>query len=166
MAGYSPRENMPIIFFVLLIVVAFDLAIQPWVGVNLWFLLVMPALLACSGLIVKFTIIDQVSYLTSKQFDRIRLAVLFAGVYLIGCLVLLLGRAVFWSDFSMDFFVVVGLLWVSAELFRSDVWEDKNETHGRRRRRLYTLVGGAVICFAFEGSVVAILYGPDGRCRG
>jgi hypothetical protein len=56
---YWPRESMKVLVFLLLIVVAFDLAIQPWVGLNAWFLLVAPAVLVCFVLIVKMAILDQ-----------------------------------------------------------------------------------------------------------
>ena len=41
--GYLPVDSMPILFYLLLIVVASDLAIGPWVSRNRWFLLVAPA---------------------------------------------------------------------------------------------------------------------------
>jgi hypothetical protein len=123
--GYWPgRDSMPILFFLLLIVVAFDLAIQPWASLNPWSLLVAPAVLVfvglSLGLLVKATIIDQARYLirelekdelekerrvndesSSLSFKEqlsclishpVRLAMLSAGVYLVSCLILLLGR--------------------------------------------------------------------------
>jgi hypothetical protein len=153
MSGYSPRDNMPVLFYLLLIVVAFDLAIQPWVGADPLLLLVMPATLVSLGLIVKMAIMDQVSYLTSKRVSRVRLAVLSTGIYLISCLVFLIDRDIYWSNFSVNFFVILALLWLSAKLFNSDVWTG-DDTKYRERRHLYVLIVGAVICFAFEGSIL------------
>jgi hypothetical protein len=66
--GYWPgRDSMPILSYLLLILVAFDLAIQPWVKLNPWFLLIAPAALVLLGLVfgvvVKATIIDHAPYL-------------------------------------------------------------------------------------------------------
>jgi hypothetical protein len=153
MSRYSPRENLPLVAFVLLIVVAFDLAIEPWITLNAWFLLVLPTVLVCLVLIIKTVIIDQVSYLISGSLRPIRLMVLFLGVFLLAELVLRLNRDIYWSDHSVDFVVIVVLLWISAVLFRPDVWKENNEK-SKKQRRLYFLLAVAVICFAFEGSLL------------
>jgi membrane protein YdbS with pleckstrin-like domain len=155
MSGYSPRDNMPVLFYLLLIVVAFDLAVQPWVTVDPVALLILPAVLVCLGLLVKVTIVDQVRYLhrrlmAGKETDgepsyptfteqlaelrssRLRSWVLLVSVYVVACFVFLLDHAVYWSDFSVDFFVIMGLLWISAMLYRPDVWQG-NEEELRRR---------------------------------
>jgi hypothetical protein len=168
---------MPVLFYLLLIVVAFDLAIQPWANRSPLFLLSVPVVLAfvalCVGLFVKATIIDQARHLyreLAKEKEQraddkpcylsfneqlscliskpARLAMLFAGVYLGGCLVLLLG----WNDFTMDFAVVAVLLWTSARLFRPGVWSE--DATLQERRRLYAVVAVAVVGFALEGSVL------------
>jgi hypothetical protein len=70
--GYSPVDSMPILFYLLLIVVAFDLAIGPWVSRNRWFLILAPAafvLIGLSGLVVKASItsiIDRASDLVDE----------------------------------------------------------------------------------------------------
>ena len=182
MSGYSPRDNMPVLFYLLLIVVAFDLAIQPWVAVNPVALLVLPAVLVCLGLLVKVTIVDQIRHLhrrlagaeedegdddgdgepsyptfgeqlTEFRSSRLRALVLLVSVYVVACFVLLLDRAIYWSDFSVDFLVITGLLWISAKLYRPDVWQG-NEEELRERRRFYVLVVAAVVGFAFEGSIL------------
>jgi hypothetical protein len=48
--GYSPVDNMPVLFSFLVIVVAFDLAIGSWVSINPWFLLIAPAAFVFVGL--------------------------------------------------------------------------------------------------------------------
>jgi hypothetical protein len=180
--GYWPgRDSMPVLFFLLLIVVAFDLAIQPWASLSPWSLLVAPAVFVfvglAFGLLIKATIIDQARYLIRKleelekesKVDKnsslsfkeqlsclisnpVQLAMLFAGVYLFSCLILLLGRDVYWNDFTMDFAVVAVLLWSSAKLFRRDLWSEDAKL--REHRRLYAVVGVAVIGFALEGSIL------------
>jgi hypothetical protein len=178
--GYWLADSMPILSYLLLIVVAFDLAIQPWVSLNLWFLLIAPAALVfvglSFGLFVKWMIIDQASYLIREltkertvnnkstylsfkeqlsylMSNRIRVAKLFVGVFLVSSLALQLGRDVYWTNFTVDFVVIAVLLWASARLFRPDVWTGSHATH-RERRRLYLVVAVAVIGFAFEGSVL------------
>jgi hypothetical protein len=176
--GYLPvRDSMPVLLYLLLIVVAFDLAIQPWINRSPLFLLSVPVVLAvvglAVGLFVKATIIDQAPYLyreLAKEKERkadeqrryltlneqlsslishpARLATLFAGVYLVGCLVLLLG----WNDFAIDFAVIAALLWSSARLFRPGLWSE--DATLRERRRLYAVVAVAVVGFALEGSVL------------
>ena len=170
--GYWPgRDSMPVLFYLLLIVVAFDLAIQPWASLNPLFMLLAPAVLVFVGLslgiFVKTTIIDQapflirelarertlkeqLSYLTANPA---RLAKLFAGVYVMAFLVLLLGRDLYWNDYSMDFAVIAALLWSSARLFRQDLWSEEDEQLPERRR-LYAVVAVAVVGFALEGSML------------
>lgn len=178
--GYGPGNTMQILRYLLLIVVAFDLAIQPWVSLNPWFLLIAPAALVflglSFGLIVKRTIIDparylihglteagtvkdrrswvsfkaQISFLISKLT---RVLKLFASVYVAGCLIFLLGSEIYWSDYTVDFVVIAVLLWSSAMLFRPDVWSG-NDAKLRERRRLYVVIAVAVICFSFEGSIL------------
>ncbi len=176
MSGYSPRDNMPVLFYLLLIVVAFDLAIQPWVTLDPVDRLILPAVLVCLGLLIKVTIVDQVWHLhrrlvAGKEIDgktsyptfteqltklwssRMRPWVLLVSVYVIGCLLFLLDRRIHWSDFSVDFFVITGLLWISAMLYRPDVWQG-NEEELRERRRFYVLLVAAVVAFALEGSIL------------
>lgn len=183
--GYWPgSDSMPILSYLLLIVVAFDLAVQPWVSPNTWFLLIAPAALVfvglSFGLLVKATIISQApylirglaqkkevnnnnndddNYLSFKEqlsylvANRIRLAKLFAGVYIVACLILLLGHDVYWNDFTVDFAVIAVLLWCSGMLFRPDVWVG-DDAKFRERQRLYAVVAIAVIGFALEGSLL------------
>jgi len=178
--GYWLAESMPVLFYLLLIVVAFDLAIQPWVRFNPWFLLLAPVALAILGLsvglFVKKTIIDQVPYLIDgltkekvvngkPAYPRlneqlaflisnwIRVAALSAGVFLVGSFMFLLGRDLGWTDFSVDFAVIAVLLWSSSTLFRPEV-RSQVDASPRERRRLYGVVAAAVVAFALEGSVL------------
>jgi hypothetical protein len=193
MSDYLPRDNLRVLLFLLLIVVAFDLAVQPWVGLNTWSLVLAPAALVCFVLAVKVTITDQASrahgilhvlisgplrevwgvrgwrkvwqevlvwrqvlqeastWRKGGQEVLIRLTILFASVYLLACLIFSLKRSVYWSDSSVDFVVAVGLLWVSATLFRTRPL--KADYENSNRISLYIIIVCAVICFAFEGSL-------------
>jgi hypothetical protein len=179
--GYwAGRDSMPILSYLLLIVVAFDLAIQPWISLNPLFLLIAPAALVLVGLVfgflIKATIIDQASdlirelkkvwkvneknpYLSLKEqlsyliANRVRVATLLAGVFFVSYLLLRLGRDVYWTDFTVDFTVIAVLLWSSGRLFRHDVWSE-DDAKLRERRRLYAIVAVAVIGFALEGSIL------------
>jgi hypothetical protein len=179
--SYSPVDNMPFLFFFLVIVVAFDLAIGSWVSVNRWFLLIAPAAFVfvglSLGLFVKASIIDPVSCLVEELMKEteykgkpshlsfkdqilclashpIRLLILFAGVYVVGCLLILLGGDIVWSDYSVDFVVITVLLWTSARLLSPDVWEGTDGTLRERQRRLYLVVTVAIVAFSLEGSVL------------
>jgi hypothetical protein len=179
--GYWPgRDSMPILSYLLLILVAFNLAIQPWIRLNLLFLLIAPAALVLLGLVfgvvAKATIIDHAPYLLRELkkeqkvneedpylsfreqisflvSNRNRMAKLFAGVYLVSCVVLRLGSHLYWTDFTVDFTVIAVLLWTSGKLFDHDVWSEDNAKL-RERRRLYFVVAVAVIGFALEGSIL------------
>jgi hypothetical protein len=178
--GYGPGRTMLILRYLLLIVVAFDLAIQPWVSLNPWFVLIAPAALVFLGLIlwliVKATIIDQASYLidgltkagtvkdkrswvsfkaqiTYLTSNPAGVSKLFASVYVTACLIFLLGSNIYWSDYTVNFVVIAVLLATSVRLFRPDVWSG-DDTKFRERRRLYAVIVIAVICFAFEGSIL------------
>jgi hypothetical protein len=173
---------MPVLFYLLLMVVAFNLAIEPWVRFNPWFLLLAPVglvILGLSvGLFVKTTIVDEVPYLISelsKEKEQrvngqpaymslkeqvsflisnpIRVAKLFVGVFVVSWLIFRLGGGIFWNDFTMDFTVIAVLLWSSSRLFRHDVWS-RRDAKLRERRQLYVLITVAVVVFAFEGSVL------------
>jgi hypothetical protein len=163
--GYSPRNSIPVLFYLLLIVVAFNLAIQPWASLDAWYLLIAPAVLVALvltlWLLVKVMILDQARYLVRMSYGEqisylishpIQLLKLFVGVYLAGCLILL-GDDIFWSDYIIDFVVIAGLLWSSMRLFRPDAWEGRHATL-QKRQRLYLIVAAAVVAFAFEGSVL------------
>jgi hypothetical protein len=179
--GYWPgRDSMPILFYLLVIVVAFELAIQPWISLKPLLLLIAPAALVLVGLVfgalVKATIIDQAPHLIrglKKEWkvneknpylrfkaqlsyliaNRVRVAILLAGIFFVSYLVLRLGRDVYWTDFTVDFTVIAVLLWSSGRLFRHDVWSE-DDAKLRRRRRLYVIVAVAVIGFALEGSIL------------
>lgn len=178
--GYGPDNTMLILRYLLLIVVAFDLAIQPWVSLNPWFVLIAPAALVFFGLllwlIVKAIIIDQarylidgltkagtvkdtrswvsfqaeISYIISNPTGVLKL---FVSVYVASCLIFLLGSNVYWSDYTVNFVVIAVLLGTSVRLFRPDLWSG-DDTKFRERRRLYAVIVVAVICFAFEGSIL------------
>ena len=150
---YWPHENMSVLLFLLLTVVAFDLAIQPWFGLYAWFLLIAPAMLICFAIIFKITIIDQIRRLASGSLHPIRLIVLSTSVLLVSLLISSLSPDVYWSNLSVRFVVLLGLLWTSAVLFRIDVWEGDSVKLKRRRQRLYFLIAAAVVCFAFKGSL-------------
>ena len=195
MVDYLPRDNMRVLLFLILIVVAFDLAVQPWVGINAWSLVIAPAALVCFTLVLKVTIIDQASqayavlnvsisgalremwwevhgwrrvwrevwvwrtvwqeiwtWRKARKEILSRSAVLFAGVYLLSCLIFSLQRSVYWSDSSVDFVVAVGLLWISASLFRTRPLMADYEK--RKKRSLQILVLCAVVYFALEGSLL------------
>ena len=180
--GYWLADSMPVLFYLLLMVVAFNLAIEPWVRFNPWFLLLAPVglvILGLSvGLFVKTTIVDEVPYLISelsKEKEQrvngqpaymslkeqvsflisnpIRVAKLFVGVFVVSWLIFRLGGGIFWNDFTMDFTVIAVLLWSSSRLFRHDVWS-RRDAKLRERRQLYVLITVAVVVFAFEGSVL------------
>jgi hypothetical protein len=179
--GYLPVDSMPILFYLLLIVVASDLAIGPWVSRNRWFLLVAPAAFVllglCLRLFVKASIIGEARYLLGEltkgrtvkskrsymsfkagisclASHPIRLSRLLLGVCLLGFLVFLLGRDRVWSSYSVDFVVITVLLWSAARLFGPDVWEGTNATLRERQRRLYLVGAVAIVAFALEGSIV------------
>jgi hypothetical protein len=178
--GYSPVDNMPVLFSFLVIVVAFDLAIGSWVSINPWFLLIAPAAFVfvglSLGLFVKASIIGPGSYLVDQLMKvtkskgkpshlsfkdqilclashPIRLLMLLAGVYLVGCLLFLLGGDIVWSNYSVDFVVITVLLWSSARLLSPDVGAGTDGTLRERQRRLYLVVTVAIVAFALEGSV-------------
>jgi len=152
-----PRDNMAVLLFLVLIGVAFDLAIQPWVRLDAWFLLIAPTVLVCLALLIRIVIIDQASKLNSGPLQVTRSTVgrsiaLFMGVYLLSCLILWF-RSIYWSDLSVDFLVAIGLLWASARLFRIQAL-NRDISKYKELRNLYILVVCAVICFAFEGSLL------------
>jgi hypothetical protein len=176
---YSPLDSIPILFYLLLIVVAFDLAIGPWFSRNRWFLLVAPAafvlLGVLLGLLVKASIGEaryladgltserrvksKRSYLSFKEISflashPIRLSKLLLGACLLGYLIFLLSRDRVLSNYSVNFVVITVLLWSAARLFGPRVWEGSNATLGKRQRRLYLVVAVAIVAFALEGSVV------------
>jgi hypothetical protein len=172
---------MPVLFYLLLIVVAFDLAIGSWVSVSPWSLLVAPAVFVlvglALGLFVKATIIGPIRYLIGELAKErrvkgkrsymsfkdqisclashpIQLSMLLASTYLFSCLFLRLGRDIVWSNYSVDFVVIAVLLWTSARLFSPDVWERTSAKHREQQRRLYLVVAVAIIAFALEGSIL------------
>lgn len=152
-----PRDNVAVLLFLILIGVAFDLVIQPWVRLDAWFLLIAPTVLVSLALLIRIAIFDQASSLNSEPVRLTRSTVLrsialFLGTYLLGCLVFWF-RSIYWSDLSIDFLVAIGLLWVSARLFRIQALS-RDAGKYKEWRRLYILVVGAIICFAFEGSLL------------
>jgi hypothetical protein len=179
---FSAVDSMPMLFYMLLIVVAFDLAIGSWVSVSPWFLLIAPAAFVSVGfalwLFVKVSIIDParnlVGELTEEQRDKdtdepfhlglraqisclashpIQLTMLLVAVYFISWVFFLLGVGIVWSDYSVDFVVIMVLLWSSAQLFSPDVWQGADAALRVRQRRLYLVVTVAIVAFALEGSV-------------
>jgi hypothetical protein len=179
---FSAVDSMPMLFYMLLIVVAFDLAIGSWVSVSPWFLLIAPAAFVSVGfalwLFVKVSIIDParnlVGELTEEQRDKdtdepfhlglraqisclashpIQLTMLLVAVYFISWVFFLLGVGIVWSDYSVDFVVIMVLLWSSARLFSPDAWQGADAALRVRQRRLYLVVTVAIVAFALEGSV-------------
>jgi hypothetical protein len=153
MSRYSPQENMPVLLFLLLTVVAFEASIQPWLQLSVWMLFVAPAVLIGIVLVFKVAVVDQITRPLRWYSRLIRLAVGYLAGALLGWLLAYIGLEL-WSDASLDFLVILVLLWVAAELFRVGpaVWDAAQLQP--RRRRLSLLVAAAVVCFAFEGTML------------